>query len=194
MGYTTDFNGLFELNKLMSKKHAAYLKAFSETRRMKRNAEIVELMEDKLRKKVKLPVGVDGEYFVGGDGFKGQGEDKSILDYNKPPGLPEFTGDFTKRWNDEQVYKNKNVIQPGLWCQWTIGDEDGVPTDDVQSVRTICWDGNEKFYEYVNWLKYIIHHFLKPWGYKLNGSVEWRGEDWSDTGKIIVTDNEITIE
>ena len=42
--------------------------------------------------------------------------------------------------------------QPGYWCDW-------VP----------CWDGcclayngNEKFYGSVPWLKYLIQHFLKP--------------------------------
>lgn len=42
--------------------------------------------------------------------------------------------------------------QPGYWCDW-------VP----------CWDGcclayngNEKFYSSVAWLKYLIEHFLKP--------------------------------
>src|SRR5262245_45524459 len=43
--------------------------------------------------------------------------------------------------------------QPGLWCQW-------VPTPDRQG---IVWDRLEKFYNYVDWLRYLIEHFLKPW-------------------------------
>lgn len=69
--------------------------------------------------------------------------------------------------------------QPGLWCQW-------VPTEDGASIK---WDENEKFYCYIEWLLYIIDHFLRPWGVRLNGIVSWRGEDHGDTGRIIVRDN-----
>lgn len=71
--------------------------------------------------------------------------------------------------------------QPGLWCQWTP-NEDGT---------AIVWDGGEKFYDYVKWLKYLIHHFLRPWGYTLNGQVAWHGEDHGDRGVIHVRDNEV---
>lgn len=69
--------------------------------------------------------------------------------------------------------------QPGLWCQW-VPDETG---------EAILWDGVEKFYEYVAWLEYLIEHFLKPWGYTLNGEVSWQGEDSDDRGTIYVKDN-----
>lgn len=67
---------------------------------------------------------------------------------------------------------------PGLWCSWH-------PYDN----GTIGWTGDEKFYDYVKWLEFIIENFLKPWGYVLNGEVEYRGEDWEDTGWISVKDN-----
>jgi hypothetical protein len=69
--------------------------------------------------------------------------------------------------------------QPGLWCQWQ-------PTYDGAE---IVWDEGEKFYNYVEWLEYIIAHFLQPWGYVLNGEVEWDGEDREDIGQICVKDN-----
>jgi hypothetical protein len=72
--------------------------------------------------------------------------------------------------------------QPGLWCQW-------VPTEDGTGIG---WNGAEKFYNYVEWLDYLIKHFLKPWGLVLNGEVEWQGEDQGDVGKIIVKDNVVT--
>ena len=71
--------------------------------------------------------------------------------------------------------------QPGLWCQW-------VPTHDGTAIE---WDGGEKFYNYVEWLEYIVEHFLKRWGYVLNGEVEWQGEDSCDRGTIYVKDNKI---
>lgn len=73
--------------------------------------------------------------------------------------------------------------QPSLWCQWT-------PTDDGSA---IVWDEGEKFYEYGEWIKYLIQHFLLPWGYVLNGSVDWKGEDSGDIGKIEITNNVVTI-
>jgi hypothetical protein len=71
--------------------------------------------------------------------------------------------------------------QPELWCQW-------IPTQDGTA---ICWDGNEKFYEYTAWLKYLIKHFLQPWGYALNGEVAYSGEHAFDTGILSVINNEV---
>lgn len=74
--------------------------------------------------------------------------------------------------------------QPGLWCQW-------VPSGDGSQIE---WDGNEKFYNYVEWLRYIITNFIEPWGYVLNGEVEWEGEDSGDIGKIVVKNNVVSIK
>lgn len=56
------------------------------------------------------------------------------------------------------------------------------------------WDGNEKFYNYVEWLQYIITNVLAPRGYILSGSVTWQGEDNQDMGKIVVKDNKIKVK
>jgi hypothetical protein len=147
-----DFWRLFGLKA----EHAAYLLHFSETRRMRRNPQIAQALPDPVRAAVGLPIGPEGAYFVGGEGYSGQAHDDSVLDYNKPP-----------------------RGQPGLWCQW-IPNEDGT---------AIVWDDGEKFYCYVEWLEYLIEHFLRPWGYLLNGEIKWQGEDEADQGKIVVTDN-----
>jgi hypothetical protein len=42
-------------------------------------------------------------------------------------------------------------------------------------------------------LQYLIQHFFEPWGIKLNGEIEWVGEDSSDRGKIVVVDNNVEI-
>ena len=142
MGYTTDFEGRFKLNRKLKKKDQDFLTKFVETRRMARN--------------VGPEFGVEGEFYVDGKGFAGQDSDETILDYNRPP-----------------------RTQPGLWCQW-------VPSEDGQFIQ---WDGSEKFYNYVEWLKYLIDKILAPRGYKLNGVVGWQGEDRGDIGKIEVVDN-----
>lgn len=91
-----------------------------------------------------------------------------------------------------QDYDNPNIIdynrppstQPSLWCQWEL-QEDNI---------TIQWDGGEKFYEYVEWIKYIIKKVLKPRKYKLNGEVEWQGEKRDDIGRIIIKNNRVTVK
>ncbi len=158
MGYTTDFNGAFELDKPLAPEHKAYLEAFATTRRMKRDPVIVATFPDPLREAVGLPVGDDGGYYVGSRADHGQERDTSILDYNSPP-----------------------QGQPGLWLQWTPND----------AGTAIEWDEAEKFYDYVEWLDYLIGHFLEPWGYSLNGEVSWAGEEDDDRGVIYVKDNEV---
>jgi hypothetical protein len=69
--------------------------------------------------------------------------------------------------------------QPGLWCKWT-------PSEDGTK---ISWSGAEKFYEYTEWMNYLIVHFLKPWGYKCDGIINWQGEDIGDVGHLKVVDN-----
>jgi hypothetical protein len=71
---------------------------------------------------------------------------------------------------------------PGFYCQW-------VPTEDGWGLE---WDGGEKFYNYVEWLEHLIKKFFVPWGVKLNGEIEWEGEESGDLGKIIVKDNVVT--
>lgn len=79
-------------------------------------------------------------------------------------------------------YNDAPLGQPGLWRKWE-------PTEDGAGIQ---WSGAEKFYSYVEWLEYIINHFLKPWGLVLSGSVEWAGEEAGDRGMIVVKDNAVT--
>ena len=84
--------------------------------------------------------------------------------------------------DDSVIDYNNSGSQPGLWCQWII-DEDG----------ELVWDEGEKFYNYTEWLEYLIEHFFAPSGYVLNGTVFYEGEDSDDFGKIIVTDNVVKV-
>lgn len=156
MGYDTNFNGEFKLNKPLSKEHKTYIENFSYTRRVQRKQTVASKMEDPVRIAAGLPVGKEGAYFVGAKGMCGQDIDDSVKNYNTPP-----SG------------------QPSLWCQW-------VPSEDGTA---IVWDEGEKFYEYIDWIKYLIEHFLSPWGYVLNGEVYWIGEDADDRGIIVIKDN-----
>jgi hypothetical protein len=87
--------------------------------------------------------------------------------------------------NDASVLDHNTPAktQPGLWCQWVL-NENGTELE---------WDGGEKFYAYIDWLKYLIENFFEKWGIKLNGEIKWQGEDNGDVGKIIVRDNKVSI-
>lgn len=156
MGYTTWFNGSLTFNKPVTEELKNYVNKFSNVRHMKRDVEkLKEIYPNWIDNCYKGNLGNDGEYFIGGTGFMGQGRDKDIVDYNNPP-----------------------FGVPGLWCQWIITDDDELE-----------WDGNEKFYNYVEWLEYLINKFFEPEGYILNGTIEFEGEDSGDRGYIKVTNN-----
>ena len=105
MGYTTVFRGRFDLRPPLSPEHAAYLRAFSWSRRMVRDPLLASVFADPLREAAGLPLGPDGGFFVAGVGERGSDEDFSVVDGNQPP-----------------------LGQPGLWCHWT-------PTDDGRGIE-----------------------------------------------------------
>jgi len=158
MGYSTELFGFFEVKPHLSQEHRVYLQKFADVRHMQRDVSKISNSSDHERTDAGLPLGHEGEYYVGEVTSIDwtYRDDESVVNVNQPP-----------------------ATQPGLWCQW-------VPSEDGTIIE---WDGVEKFYNYVEWLEYIIEHFLKPWGYKLNGSVEWQGEDRDDIGQINVVDN-----
>ena len=174
MGYHTDFSGSFQVTPTLSPAHRAYLDMFANTRRMRRNSAKTKTYPDPLREAVGLEVGAEGGFFVGADAI----EEDSHAD--------SFGHGFKGQTHSKDVtdYNRPPVGQPGLWCQW-------VPTEDGTEIE---WDGGEKFYDYVPWLKYLLDNFLIPWGYTLNGEVNWEGEESDDLGLINVTANVVTIK
>jgi len=96
MGYDTDFEGEFILDKPLTKEQQKYLDMFSDTRRTKKNLEIIELYPDPVREAVNLPVGKEGGYCV----IDVEIDDKCVKSYNESP-----------------------EGQPGLWCNWIPNEE-----------------------------------------------------------------------
>lgn len=67
---------------------------------------------------------------------------------------------------------------PGGYCQWVLTKQrDGLE-----------WDGNEKFYDYVEWLQFIQDRILKPNGVELTGTVSYSGEDTTDNEMLVLED------
>ena len=108
------------------------------------------------------------------------------------------TGDFGQdRENDIRNYNRPPEGQPGLWCNWQ-------PTSDGSAIE---WSGAEKFYSSMEWMQYLIDHFigsnpiakqLHPeefsflQSHTLNGEIGAQGEDRTDKWTLIVTDNIVT--
>lgn len=86
MGYTTEFQGHIEIHPPLPIPLVQYINQMADTRRMKRN----------------LPAhfGVDGEFYVGAGGMRGQDRSADIVEYNLPPST-----------------------QPSLWLQWNISPD-----------------------------------------------------------------------
>jgi hypothetical protein len=126
-----------------------------------RDAAATEELPDRYRLAVGLGVGEEGGYYVGS------------------PDHGKFKLGDSK--TDKTILNNNRAPkgQPELYCKW-VPDEDG---------NCIKWSGEEKFHRYVEWLEYLIGHFLSPWGYKVDGNVNWQGEDHEDFGTIHARNN-----
>lgn len=109
-----------------------------------------------------------------------------IQSIGKDAGYFTGAGDFCGQEHTDDIidYNEPPDEQPSLWCRW-------VPSDDNLAIQ---WDGGEKFACYIEWIEYLIVHFLTPWGYELNGIVKWEGEEQGDVGKIIIEQNKVTIK
>ena len=116
-------------------------------------------------------------------------EFKGSFRFNRTPPrkLEQFVHDLGKKPHNRG---------PSIWCQWKL-DRDWDTRD-----WTLCWDGNEKFYGYVEWLQLILDEIQEanfrfddcPEGPTLlNGVVRWRGEDFDDIGYLEVSDNHLVV-
>lgn len=106
MGYDTKFKGSIKVSPRLLSKHQAYLKRFSDNRRVQRDPDEARKLPDETRFSVGLDVGVEGEFYTGADPENaGQGFDESVMDANEPP-----------------------ITQPSLWCMW-------VPSSNGRSIK-----------------------------------------------------------
>lgn len=177
MGYYTSFSGSFRIEPALKKEHWDYLEMFLDKRHMRLDVEQVKDLPDPRRKALGLPIGVDGEFCVAVQETESpwtaagmQLEPKRVgdrpglaLDPNRPPG-----------------------DVPSLYTYWRL--EEG-PEEHYLSGP----EDSAKFYEYVEWLTYLLEKFFIPWGYQLTGDVEWRGEDDDDAGQLELVENKLTV-
>lgn len=142
MVYSTDFMGRLKLSRSATENERDYINLISDTRRMKRD----------VKKLMSLYNGKHGNPFAI--------EDTPEAIYGEEGEY--FTLDNSDSDSSIIDYNCSPGEQPGLWCQWVI-------TDDCSELE---WNGGEKFYDYIEWLKYLIVHFFETWNIKLNGEIE----------------------
>jgi hypothetical protein len=166
MGYDTVFGGSIEVVFKDKKNRDEAAELINGLARTKRVARDLTKVEEHLPKPVN-EYGVQGELFFPTEEWPwwsccGQTYgDPSVADLNIPP-----------------------VTQPGLWLQWIAN-----PSEDDDTKMSIVWDGNEKFYDYVEWMKYIVSKIIAPRGGMANGYIECCGDDCLEIMVIEVEDN-----
>lgn len=156
MGYTTEFEGRIKVTPPLSAPEVKYINAFNETRRMDRES---------------------GPYFVGGSGFKGQGNDEDINNFNTP--------DFT---------------QPSLWCQWRASDDgEYIEWDEGEKfyeagewMKYIIdhFIGTNPIAKTHGGSKWLAEHLQ---GHVCNGIITAQGEESDDQWTLVVQNNKVTI-
>jgi len=88
---------------------------------------------------------------------------------------------YLQAFNKEDHRDKDYSPEYGYYCQW-------IPTEDG---RGLCWDDREKFYNYVEWLQYLIVNFFIPTGYTISGEVTYQGEDTGDCGVIKIENHKV---
>jgi len=168
MGYSTTFNGYFRVDKPVDDETYNLLHGLASTRRMQRDIRKLgrRVYVGKVKRVTKeIAAQWEKEFGVEGEFWIGD------------------SGDSGQSHTQDIIDSNTPPkTQPGLWCQWSIQEDK----------QTIEWDGGEKFYKYVEWIKYLIEKVLDPRGYKLNGTVTWQGEDDEDAGQIEIVNNVVS--
>lgn len=166
MGYTTDILGRLYIKEEVSKRFFEYFNDFCYTRRMKRNNDKIKLIYPTWQLMCfDGKLGCDGEFFCFTPEM-GQIHDITVEDYNRPPST-----------------------QPSLWCNYILTPLNSNDINKSYFHVFMEWDGSEKFYCYLEWIKYLITNFFEPLNYHLSGAFLTIGESASDAGYIIVDNN-----
>jgi hypothetical protein len=102
---------------------------------------------------------------------------------------PPLSGEqvlFLKHFAGQDHRKSGYKNVPGYFCQWEPDAEGTV----------LEWDGGEKFYDAVEWMRYLIREFIAGGRHEyfttprtVNGTILAQGEEVGDVWRIVVIDN-----
>ena len=163
MGYTTDFDGVINIDPPLNEKEIKYINKFSDTRRMNRR---------------------NGPYYVGGTGMCGQDREEDVIDYNSPdpsqPGLwcQWVPADIETDEMGEPVSAtgiewdgNEKFYNAAEWMQYII--------DHFIGENPLAKLNNPEHFDFLQ-------------GHTLNGEIFADGEEADDHWKIEVKDGNVT--
>lgn len=168
MGYNTEFEGRINTNKPMSNELIIWLDKFSKTRHY--SIDTALLKESFLEKTIREMLPPISNYRENMD----MGAEGKFLAHGDEYYRPKHCANYNKPADD----------CPGLWLQWRV-TEDGCGIE---------WDMGEKFYNYTEWLEWLILYIFEPGGYILNGKIRFQGQNYNDQGHIYVENNVVTVK
>jgi len=110
-------------------------------------------------------------------------EFKGKIDFDRMLTVPELREleDMEDYSLQDEQFKKYAETWPESYNQWK-------PTKDGNALE---WNGGEKFYDYTEWLKWLMANYFTPRDIKCNGEMTWQGEEIGDIGKLTVKDNEV---
>lgn len=108
----------------------------------------------------------------------------------------QFSRELThKEWMELTRLGNYESYDDGYYAEFTETPET-IPQSYNQwepnkEGTQLVWNGGEKFYDYVHWLRWLAKHYLTPKGIVLNGEIRFQGEEFGDVGVITATNSTI---
>lgn len=183
MGYYTTFHGTLEITPPLQPHHKAYLERWFEMPHYRHDETALAKIPDPQREAVGLPVGPQGAFSV----VVNQPDDHWTRDgiSIEPPKVGARAG---LRMKDGPKTPD-GMPNQSTWCPWNVVDDE--PNATTLQIGEGSGD-SRKAYGFQDWLVYCLDKFFVPWGYKVNGAVQWEGEEREDIGEIVAKDNHVT--
>ena len=93
-----------------------------------------------------------------------------------------------QRHDSEYQYGDVRREFPSIWCGFEVTKVE-TKYGNAFSKTIFRWDGGEKTYEGIGWIVFFVEK-LKEWSKREEifgtGTMEWRGEEWGDEGRVRV--------
>lgn len=106
------------------------------------------------------------------------------LRFNKP--LDSVTlGHWKDAIDSTSMTTRRAKGMPPSYCQWEHFK------DRATGESFLMWDGAEKFYDYVEWLDWLLKNVFLPNRLTLSGTLLWQGEELGDVGFITTIDGKV---
>lgn len=88
-------------------------------------------------------------------------------------------------WLDSALQSDHVFVEldPDDKCLWQVSD------DTINFPPEELFDSNKD----IKWLIYMMIEYLIPWGHKVSGTIEWNNFYANDYGKVLISDNLITL-